>query len=92
MPPLKAPSNRSFSINTTPRTFRITHTHNNLLNQPCRKAKASVLVRVLLTLYFNHKIGNIEDLINAEYDQAQEAAKKNNEKFKWYAQNKKKMP
>ena len=51
-----------------------------------------MLVRVLLTLYFNHKIGNIEDLINAEYDQAQEAAKKNNEKFKWYAQNKKKMP
>ena len=89
MPPTQAKPYRSSTSKSIPRTFRISHTHNNLLNQASHKDKASAIVKVLLTLFFNHKLGNIDDLIEAEYNAATAASRENNEKFKLFVQSKK---
>jgi hypothetical protein len=69
--------NKDTSSRTQTRTFRITNTQYNLLNTAPHKTRASAIVRVLLALYFNKKIPNIDLLIKAEESDIQTAKEKN---------------
>jgi hypothetical protein len=59
---------------TTVRSFRITHTQNALLEreQKVDNRRASAIIRVLLSSYFNKRILDIEHLIAQEMCEAQE--------------------
>lgn len=58
---------------TTVRAFRITYTHDSLLD---REQSASATVRALLSLYFNKKIPGVKEMI------AQELRESSNEVLK----------
>jgi hypothetical protein len=82
MPFQSKPTNKSVSSRTRTRGFRITHTQDSLLNSPSIGNKASAIVRVLLTLYFNKKIPGIDLLVEAELKNVDAVNEKNLQKFR----------
>jgi len=78
---------------TKVRNFRISHTHDALLNAMSDEHKPSAIIRTLLTLYFNRKlcvvgcnlsgeIDTIETLIQKEIDRTKAALSQNQQNFR----------
>jgi hypothetical protein len=83
-PPMNPTSPRPPSSRTRAKTLRISNTQFILLESPAYKKRASALVRVLLTLYFNKKLTafSIDSLLENELREADRAILVNGEKFR----------